>query len=333
MNVRDSNERGTLKADLHVHSFHSGYSTSFPLFRARDSYSDPEEVYRLAKARGMDLVTITDHDSIDGCLEFLTRHPDAPDFIVGEEIECRLPDGDVTVHVGALGIDERIHREVQPLRDNAYDVAAMLRQERVPFCLNHPFMFYRDQVELVRYVGSVVSHFPAMEARNGTMLSAQNELVERILTDTGRSGNCMGRFGGSDAHVLRRVATTWTEAPASSREEFLASLIRGESRVGGEHGSTWVLAREIYGVIFNYWASLLGLRAEDLVGRERLRDLSLSIVSVPFQFVPFLIAAAKKAKETRRLELLTRRWLSFMEGEPSRNAESELALDSTLRSP
>ena len=96
-----------LKADLHVHSFHSGYSTSLPLFRSRDSYSDPEAVYRRAKARGMDLVTITDHDSIDGCVEFLIAIRDAQDFIIGEEIECRLPDFDTIVHVGRSGSTKR----------------------------------------------------------------------------------------------------------------------------------------------------------------------------------------------------------------------------------
>ena len=321
----------TLKADLHVHSFHSGYSTSFPLFRSRDSYSDPDEIYRLAKSRGMDLVTITDHDSIDGCLEFMNRHPEATDFIVGEEIECVLPDGDVTVHVGALGIDERIHREIQPLRDNAYDVAAYLSREGVPFCLNHPFMYYRDQVELTRYVSAVAKHFPAMEARNGTMLSAQNELVEKILDDTNRQGNCLARFGGSDAHILRRVGTTYTEAPASSRDEFLASLTNGDSRVGGRHGSTWVLASEIYGVIFNYWASLLGVRGEDLVGKERLRDLSLSAVSLPFQFVPFVVAAAQKAAESRRLARLARRWLAFVEAGAANEGGPKLALNPAPR--
>jgi len=321
----------TLKADLHVHSFHSGYSTSFPLFRSRDSYSEPDEIYRLAKSRGMDLVTITDHDSIDGCLEFMNRHPDATDFIVGEEIECVLPDGDVTVHVGALGIDERIHREIQPLRDNAYDVAAYLQREGVPFCLNHPFMYYRDQVELTRYVSAVAKHFPAMEARNGTMLSAQNELVEKILDDSNRQGNCLARFGGSDAHILRRVGTTYTEALASSRDEFLTSLTNGDSRVAGRHGSTWVMASEIYGVIFNYWASLLGVRGEDLVGKERLRDLSLSAVSLPFQFVPFVVAAVQKAAESRRLDRLARRWIAFVEAGAANEAEPKLALNPAPR--
>ena len=48
--------------------------------KSRDCYSAPEDVYRVAKARGMDLVTLTDHDTIDGCLEFLSAHPDAPGF-------------------------------------------------------------------------------------------------------------------------------------------------------------------------------------------------------------------------------------------------------------
>jgi predicted metal-dependent phosphoesterase TrpH len=275
----------------------------------------------------MDLVTITDHDSIDGCLAFLDRHPDALDFIVGEEIECVLPDGGVTIHVGALGLDERIHREIQPLRDNVYDVAAVLQREKVPFSLNHPFLYYREQMELPQYVTSLLAHFPALEVRNGTMLAAQNEFVERLLEDTTRrQGSCLARFGGSDAHILRRVGTTYTEVPARSREEFLENLSKGNSRVGGQHGSTLVLASEIYGVIFSYWGSLLGLGKADLLGKQRLRDIGLSALSVPFQFIPFLVAAASKTGESRRIEQLAKRWQTFVEAE-----EIKLPADAAVR--
>jgi predicted metal-dependent phosphoesterase TrpH len=325
MTVVDRETKPFLKADLHVHSYHSGYSTSLPLFRSRDCYSDPEAVYRRAKARGMDLVTITDHDSIDGCLEFLDRRPDAQDFIIGEEIECRLPDFDTIVHVGAVGIDEEIHREVQLLRGNVYEVAAFLRQSGVAFCLNHPFMFYRQRADFVSYVSAMLRHFPGMEARNGAMLSAQNRLVERILDDAFERGSCRSRIGGSDSHVLRRVGTTYTEAPATNRQEFLESLRQGRSRVGGRHGGTLALALEIYGVIFHYWASLLGIEREDLTGKDRVRDLGLSFISLPFQFLPFLVAAAKKSGESRRIKRLTRRWLDFAEAESPR--ETTLVLE------
>ena len=42
----------------------------------------PEEVYALAKRRGMDFVTITDHDTIDGALAIADR----PDVFVSEEL-------------------------------------------------------------------------------------------------------------------------------------------------------------------------------------------------------------------------------------------------------
>ena len=44
--------------------------------------------------------------------------PMRDDFFVSEEIECRFPDVDLKVHIGAYDISERIHREIQPLRAN-----------------------------------------------------------------------------------------------------------------------------------------------------------------------------------------------------------------------
>src|SRR5213595_2866825 len=110
-----------------MHTRYSGPVKHLRFFRARDCYSQPLDVYRVAKARGMDLVTITDHDSIDGCLEFLDRHPEADDFFVSEEIECRVPGLPLKVHIGAYDITERIHCEVQPLRHSVYETVEYLR--------------------------------------------------------------------------------------------------------------------------------------------------------------------------------------------------------------
>ena len=38
-----------MRADLHVHSYHSGYAGHLRFLRARDCYSEPEAVYRVAK--------------------------------------------------------------------------------------------------------------------------------------------------------------------------------------------------------------------------------------------------------------------------------------------
>jgi hypothetical protein len=98
-----------LRADLHVHSDHSGLK-QLRFMKMRDCYSPPVEVYRRAKARGMDLVTLTDHDTIDGCLEIRDRLGDPADFFMSEEVETFLP-GQRSMHIGVFGIDERQHRE------------------------------------------------------------------------------------------------------------------------------------------------------------------------------------------------------------------------------
>ena len=132
-----------MRADLHVHTWASTQSGAMKFLRSRDCYSSPFDVYRTARARGMDLVTFTDHDSIDGCLELLDRHPETADFICGEEVSCRFPDGDIEVHLGVYGMTEALHRDLQPLRGNVFEVIARLREADVFFALNHLLHFYR----------------------------------------------------------------------------------------------------------------------------------------------------------------------------------------------
>src|ERR671916_2116242 len=72
------------RADMHCHSPASelaklGIQRSVGM---PECATPPQEVYELAKSRGMDFVTITDHDTIAGCLE-LAEHPDA---FVSEEL-------------------------------------------------------------------------------------------------------------------------------------------------------------------------------------------------------------------------------------------------------
>jgi predicted metal-dependent phosphoesterase TrpH len=289
-----------LRADLHVHTWHSGYNHDLPFLKSRDCYADPLAVYQAAKRRGMDLVAITDHDSIDGGLELLSRLPDGRDVILGEEVSCWLPvpgasgkNARVEVHFGTWGMTETAHREIQPLRGNAVDVAGYLRDTGIFFAFNHPFHFYRGQLPLATYL-ELVDLAPAIETRNGAMLPAHNQLAVALASSRGRVV-----VGGSDAHTLRRVGTTWTAAPGATREEFLANVAAGRGRVGGVHGSTLQLAGDIYGVIAQYWLSLVGLQRHEISVPRRLLGGTFSLVTLPGEFVPLIVATRSKQKEAR----------------------------------
>jgi predicted metal-dependent phosphoesterase TrpH len=298
-----------MKADLHVHSCHSGYARHFEWLRARECYSTPEDVYRTARSRGMDLVCITDHDSIDGCLEYLDRHPDAPDFIVGEEISCLVPDAPgLRVHLGAIGMTEAAHREAQRLRDNVFDTAAYLRGAGIFAVVNHLFMFFDDQMAIETYVRRALEMTPALETRNGAMLAAHNDLIAAIAASVRVAGAAPVAVGGSDAHMLRYVGTTYTETAGATREDFLEHLRAGRTRVGGAHGGYGRLVVEIYGMIVNHWRGLLGLERNDLTWQERLASGVCSALLLPFQFVPGVIACQIKRDETARIARCRHWW-------------------------
>src|SRR5207249_8268915 len=130
---------------------------------------------------------------------------------------------------------------------NVFDVTARLREADVFFSLNHLLHFYRGQLPLNAYL-RLLDEVPALEARNGTMLAAQNRLVEEIAARWTRPCGMarLGMVAGSDAHTLRRVGLTWTSAPGRTRDEFLFSLRQGLGRPGGRDGTAATVARDAY---------------------------------------------------------------------------------------
>jgi predicted metal-dependent phosphoesterase TrpH len=311
-----------LRGDLHVHTLHSARAGNLRFLRSRDCYSKPLDVYRRAKERGMDLVAITDHDSIDGALELMHRLPDADDVIVGEEVSCWH--GSIEVHLGVYGMTEPLHREIQPLRRNAFDVIACLRGYDVFFSLNHLLHFYRGQAPLQDYL-RLLDEVPALEVRNGAMLPAHNLLIENIASrwTSGKRRSRLGMIGGSDAHTLRRIGSTWTEAPGRNREEFLESLKYGRSRAGGAHGGAATVAGDTYGVIGSFMGSLLGAGPRDHAGWHRTACLAFAGLSLPFQFLPLMIAMMGKVREAAAVGAASEQLRSMLVGEADPSLETE----------
>ena len=66
------------RCDLHIHSKFSARSEEwlFRRFDFPDSCTEPAELYAELRKRGMDFVTITDHDCIDGCLAIADKSHD-----------------------------------------------------------------------------------------------------------------------------------------------------------------------------------------------------------------------------------------------------------------
>jgi predicted metal-dependent phosphoesterase TrpH len=225
-----------MKCDLHVHTVHSGMCT-VPVFKriCRESYSDPDEVYATLKRRGMDLVTVTDHDSIDSS-ERLRRHPD---FFLSEEVTCRTSRG-TELHVGVYDIQERDHAAIQRRRDDLAALFAYLNERELLFSINHAFSGLTGSRAEADY-DDFAESFPAVEVLNGQMLPAANEHAEAFAARHRKIA-----LAGSDSHTFAGLGRTYTQVQgARNRGEFVDGMKRGGTTAIGEPGSYRKLLRAV----------------------------------------------------------------------------------------
>ena len=220
----------TSRVDMHCHSTASqlsrlGVQRSLGL---PECATPPEEVYALAKRREMAFVTITDHDTIDGCLELASR----PDCFVSEELTARFAGEPQAVHVLCYGIDPGDHEWLQAHAGDVEACAAYLRERGIACALAHPF--YNVAAPLTpRHRRRLTELFPIWEVRNGSRAAELNMPAVVYVETHGSTG-----IGGSDDHAGVDIGRTYTEVPAASTpEEFLSALRRGEATARGEQGS------------------------------------------------------------------------------------------------
>jgi glycosyltransferase involved in cell wall biosynthesis/predicted metal-dependent phosphoesterase TrpH len=220
----------TSRADMHCHSTASqlsrlGVQRSLGL---PECATPPREVYELAKKRGMDFVTITDHDTIDGALEL----EGLPDTFVSEELTARFAGEPQAVHVLCYGITPGDHEWLQAHAGDVEACAAYLHDNEVACALAHPF-FYVAAPLTRRHRRRLAELFPIWEVRNGSR-AAELNMPAAVYVDT-RGGT---GIGGSDDHAGVDVGRTWTEVPAAKTpEEFLAHMRDGHAEARGEQGS------------------------------------------------------------------------------------------------
>jgi predicted metal-dependent phosphoesterase TrpH len=242
-----------MKCDLHVHTVHSGMCTVPLLNRiCRESYSSAQHVYETLKRRGMDLVTVTDHDSIDAA-EALRRHPD---FFLSEEVSCRTLRG-TQLHVGVYDIAERDHIELQRRRDDLPALTAYLNERRLLFSVNHVFSGLTGRRTESDF-DDFAARFPAVEVLNGQMLAAANQYAEAFA-----ARNRKAAVAGSDAHTLASLGRTYTQVSnARDRREFMEGLKRRRGTAIGDSGDYMKLTRAVMEIGFEMlkerpWTALL----------------------------------------------------------------------------
>jgi glycosyltransferase involved in cell wall biosynthesis/predicted metal-dependent phosphoesterase TrpH len=220
----------TTRVDMHCHSSASQVS-KLGVQRAAglpECATPPEEVYALAKRRGMDFVTITDHDTIDGVLQIADR----PDVFVSEELTANFHGERQAVHVLCYGISPDDHEWLQGNSGDVELCAGYLQEREILCALAHPYYAVGAPLQ-ARHRRRLAELFGVWEVRNGSRAPELNRPAATYVATRDSIG-----IGGSDDHAGIDIGRTWTEAPAAATAaEFLAHVRAGRVEAHGAQGS------------------------------------------------------------------------------------------------
>ncbi|MFA7234144.1 MAG: glycosyltransferase [Terrimicrobiaceae bacterium] len=266
------------RADLHIHSRHSDRAADWVLRRLDfpASYSDPLQTYNRLRAAGMDFVTLTDHNTISGCLEIAHL----PGVLVGEEVTAHFPEDECRVHILVWGITEAQHRLIQDARENIYEMQALLAAENIAHAVAHPFYSINEKLTALHLqkLALLFRHFEGINGRYSGLVSDVTRLVFGNLTPrhmeifNARTGldPTHGEpwkkvfTGGSDDHGGTHPARAFTSTPSCGEPaEFLNCVRRGECEADGESGTPLTLAHSTYSTAFQYAKARLSLKPGD----------------------------------------------------------------------
>ena len=292
--ARQKSGESGMKVDLHCHSKHSDRPTLWVMQKlgCPESYTEPVELYHIQRRMGMDAVTITDHNVIDGCLDILHL----PNTFMGCEYTTYFPSDGCKVHVLAYRFTEDQHRDLSELRKNIFEFTAYLRAHQIPHACAHP-LFGPNESLTPGHVEQLALLYKHWEI-NGDQAPAMNAALERIVwqmtpQQIERLANKHGfepgyaepwrkvLIGGTDCHSSLHLGHTYTQAPgARTLDGFWEAMATGQVRVHLEQPSPKSFARNVYSIAYQFYKNKLGL------DRHVNKDLLLRFLNRALQARP-----------------------------------------------
>jgi glycosyltransferase involved in cell wall biosynthesis len=252
------------RCDLHIHSRYSARSEEwlFRRFDFPDSYSDPKELHGQLLKRGMDYATITDHDTIEGCLQIahLAR------TFVSEQVTTYFPHDACKLHILVWGISEQQHRDIEGNRDNIFDLQRYLQAAQITHAVAHPLYSVNGKLEAT-HLEQLILLFKHFEGINGLRDALLSDLAQTLFGPlTPEKIDALANrhnlapthaepwkkifVAGSDDHGGQFAASAFTETPAAdSAEKFLEHIRNGHCEPRGHGGTPLILSHGFYNTV------------------------------------------------------------------------------------
>jgi len=183
--------------DLHVHTKYS-----------KDSRNEPAELVKVAKARDLDAIAVTDHDTVKAWEAF----PETDDFTVIRGMERYTDLGSVI----GLFLNEGISAR------GFWEAIDEIRDQDGVVVLPHPCDALRRDAPRIEGLDEELlrARIDAVEVFNSRcFLESFNAKANKLAQDLGKH-----RVGGSDAHTLGEVGNARTLFDCDSPDEVHTQL-------------------------------------------------------------------------------------------------------------
>lgn len=265
-----------MKIDLHVHSKYSVRPSQWILQKlgCPECFTEPEEIYRVARQKGMDLVTVTDHNTISGSAEIAHL----PGTFISEEVTTYFPEDGCKAHVLVFDINDKIHRDIQKIRENIFDLVQYLDENDIVHVLAHPLYSVNDKLTIDHFEKFLLlfSNFEMNGARddyqNQSIKLILDNLTPAIMDELADRHGMEPRFpepwkksftGGSDDHSALNIARQHTVVKdAGNLQEFFDGLTEHRSFSEGSGSTPNIMSHNIYGIAYQYYKRKFNFKSD-----------------------------------------------------------------------
>lgn len=257
------------RADLHVHCKASKRPSEWFLQKvgAQESYTDIDTLYNSAKQCGMDFVTITDHNTIEGVVELVKKYPE--DTFVSVEVTTYFPENGCKIHILLYDITPEQFEKADIIRRNIYQLRDYIRDNKIAYSVAHGFYNINSRLDM-ETLEKLILLFDIFEGLNGARGRYYNETWQTILRNLtpDKISSLKARYGieqisaepwikgftgGSDDHAGLFIGQTSTISHGSvSKQEFINDIRMKKTTCTGRCNDYKSFAFSIYKIFCDY---------------------------------------------------------------------------------
>ncbi len=208
------------KMDSHIHSEYSP-----------DSKSKLKDIFKVAKSRNIDIIAISDHNTVDGSKE-ARRLTKKDDLLVIPSIEISSIEG----HILGFGCEEKIDRDLP-----AAETIDLIHDQSALAIIPHPYCFYRHG--LLCKADYKDLKIDAIETKNARFIVGYCNNKAKNLS----KNENLPSLGASDAHYFKFVGDCYSKIDCEKDiDSVLKSIKKRKVEAFGKGTSNIKLSKYLF---------------------------------------------------------------------------------------